>query len=243
MTSDAKLIIRGQIGPAAHNSRWPARLDLAQSLSGLLLAGFICVHLLLDSAILISPAAADWVARFFEGQQLLGSAHPWMVSVAAAGLLILILLHAGLALRKFPHDYRQYRNFRRHAAGLRHADTSLWGWQVATGFLLFFLAAPHLVTVITQPDAIGALPSSLRVVEQRVWILYALFLPVLLLHTAVGVYRLGMKWLSPPPAEAKRFRHHLQLGVGLVAGIYLLLGAAALITYIRHGLALGGAGS
>ena len=240
MGSDAKLVYHGHAGRTTNPSPWPARLDLAQSLSGLLLAGFICVHLLLDSAILISPDAADWVARFFEGEQLLGRAHPWLVSVAAIGLFALILLHAALALRKFPHDYRQYRSFKQHSARFRHADTRLWGWQVATGFALFFLAAPHLFTVITQPEQIGALPSSLRVVEERAWILYALFLPVLLIHTAAGVYRLGMKWLPPAPATAAGFRRRLRLGVGVVTAIYLLLGVAALITYVRHGLALSG---
>lgn len=240
MGSTTKLVHRGRSGRSAGASPWPARLDLAQSLSGLLLAGFICVHLLLDSAILISPEAADWVARFFEGEQLLGNAHPWLVSLAALGLFVLIVLHAGLALRKFPHDYRQYRSFKQHAAQFRHADTRLWGWQVATGFALFFLAAPHLVTVITQPEQIGALPSSLRVVEERAWILYALLLPVLLIHTAAGVYRLGMKWLPPAPVAAAGFRRRMRLGVGVVTAVYLLLGAAALITYVRHGLALSG---
>jgi fumarate reductase subunit C len=241
MGSDAKLVYRGQAGRTASTSPWPARLDLAQSLSGLLLAGFICVHLLLDSAILISPEAADWVARFFEGEQLLGSAHPWLVSLAAVALFALIVLHAGLALRKFPHDYRQYLAFKQHATQFRHADTRLWGWQVVTGFALFFLAAPHLFTVITQPEQIGALPSSLRVVEERAWILYALFLPVLLIHTAAGVYRLGMKWLPAAPTAAAGFRSRLRWGVGLVTAVYLLLGTAALITYVRHGLAMSGA--
>src|SRR5574342_42830 len=95
-------------------SPWPARLDLLQSVTGLALAGFVCVHLLLDSAILIGPGAADAVARFFEGQPFLGSPHPWIVSLAALGLLALIALHAALALRKFPHDYRQYRALRSH---------------------------------------------------------------------------------------------------------------------------------
>jgi fumarate reductase subunit C len=222
----------------AKNSRWPAILDLAQSLTGILLAGFICVHLLLDSAILISPAAADFVARFFEGETLLGTAHPWMVSVAASGLLLLIVVHAMLALRKFPHDYRQYRAFKAHASRFPHGDTRLWRWQVVTGFALFFLAAPHLVTVITQPEAIGALPSSLRVVEERAWILYAVFLPVLLVHAAAGVYRLAMKWLSPAPQRAAGLRSAIRFGVWSVAGLYFLLGTAALIAYVRHGLAL-----
>jgi len=239
MAPDFTAIAGAGMADRAKKNRWPAILDLAQSLTGLLLAGFICVHLLLDSAILISPDAANYVARFFEGETILGTAHPWIVSITATGLLLLIILHAMLALRKFPHDYRQYRAVRAHAARFPHGDTRLWWWQVVTGFLLFFLAAPHLVIVITQPDAIGALPSSLRVVEQRAWILYAIFLPVLLVHAAAGVYRLAMKWLSPAPQRAQGLRSAVRVGVWTVAGLYFLLGIAALIAYVRHGLTLG----
>ena len=238
MAPDSTVIAGAGMAHRAKKSRWPAILDLVQSLTGLALVGFICVHLLLDSAILISPAAADYVARFFEGETILGTAHPWIVSVAATGLFLLIILHAVLALRKFPHDYRQYRAFRSHASGFPHGDTRLWWWQVVTGFLLFFLASPHVWTVITQPEAIGALPSSLRVVEERAWILYAIFLPVLLVHAAAGVYRLAMKWLSPAPQRAARFRSAMRIGVWTVAGLYFLLGTAALIAYVLHGLKL-----
>lgn len=225
---------------AGVRNRWPAILDLTQSLSGAALALFVGVHLLLDAAILVSPRAADQVARFFEGETLLGQAHPWLVSVVAVLLLLLILLHAVLALRKFPHDYRQYRALTHESPGLNPGDTRLWLWQVATGLLLFFLATPHLVHMITQPESIGALPSSLRVVEQRVWMLYALFLPVLLIHTAAGVYRLTMKWLSPDRGSAARFRTNARRVVWTITGLYLLLGTAVLLAYVRHGLTLGG---
>src|SRR5512134_2114009 len=99
---------------------WPARLALLQSLTGLLAAVFLCIHLLLDSAILIGPGAADAVARFFEGEPFLDRPHPWIVSVAALTLLGLILVHALLALRKFPRDYRQYRTLRNHLSAFPH---------------------------------------------------------------------------------------------------------------------------
>jgi fumarate reductase subunit C len=213
---------------------WPARLDLLQSLTGLALAAFLCVHLLLDSAILVGPGAADAVARFFEGEPFLGSGHPWIVALAALALLGLIAVHAALALRRFPRDYRQYRALRVHLSSFPHGDTRLWWWQVVTGFLLLFLAAPHLYTIITQPGAIGAGPSSRRVVEEHAWLLYALFLPVVIAHAAAGTYRVIMKW--HPLAGRKGLRR----AVWAVALVYLALGAAALAAYIRHGLAPAG---
>lgn len=222
---------------SSHGGRrpWPARLDALQSLTGLALAAFLGIHLLLDSAILIGPGAADAVAKFFEGEAFLGSRQPWIVSVAALGLLALIALHGALALRKFPHDYRQYRAFRGHLAAFPHSDTRLWWWQVVTGFLLFFLAAPHLYTVITQPEAIGAVPSSLRVAKEHAWVLYALFLPVVIIHAAAGTYRVVMKWRPP----RRTGRTWLRRTMWAVALIYLIIGTAALVAYIRHGLALG----
>ncbi len=46
-----------------------------------------------------------------------------------------------LALRKFPANYAQYATFRGHMRELQHEDTTLWMWQVVTGFALFFLAS------------------------------------------------------------------------------------------------------
>ena len=49
--------------------------------------------------------------------------------------------------------------FRDHMKMMRHEDTTLWCWQVVTGFALFFLAAPHLYVMLTQPGAIGPFES------------------------------------------------------------------------------------
>jgi fumarate reductase subunit C len=220
---------------ASRKSAWPARLDFAQSLTGLLLSAFLAVHLLLDSAILIGPGAADFVAHFFEGSLFFGSSHPWIVSAAAVALLVLVVIHAALALRKFPHAYRDYAEMRSHVRALDHTDTRLWWWQAATGFALFFLVAAHLFVVITQPSAIGADPSTRRVVEQGAWALYLIFLPVVLVHAAVGVYRLSVKWGVPPLADAAQASKR-RIIMWIVVVAYLALGLASLATYLNRGL-------
>lgn len=213
------------------SSRWPALLDLTQSLTGLALVMFLLVHLLLDAAILISPSAADAVARGFEGQYLFGTAHPWIVSLFALGVLALIVVHAVLALRKLPHSSREYVGLRGHLRSVNHGDTRLWWWQATTGVALLFLIAPHLYVVITQPQSIGASESAYRVVVERAWLLYVVLLPTVLLHAAAGTYRLAMKWGWPavPRVRLKRW-------VGVIAGGYLALGLAALVTYLVLGL-------
>ena len=84
--------------PATHAlprvSHWPAMLDLAQSLSGLLLALFMWFHMCFVSAILLSEDAAWIVARFFEGYFVFGRALPWLVSVFVALISSLLAVHA-----------------------------------------------------------------------------------------------------------------------------------------------------
>ena len=136
-------------------NRWPARLDLLQSLSGLLLVLFIWGHMFFESSILLGKDAMLWVTKMFEGEHLFGQPYPLLVSAAAAIVFLLIALHALLALRKFPASYRQYQRLNQHVGSIRHLDTTLWVVQVITGFLLFFLASVHLLVVMVQPDNIG----------------------------------------------------------------------------------------
>lgn len=143
--------------PVARHRRspWPARLDLLQSSSGLLLALFMWGHMFFVASILISKDFMWAVTRMFEGYFVFGRAHPGIVSAIVALVTLVFAIHAVLALRKFPSDYRQYRAFRLHRRQLRHGDTSLWWVQVVTGFLLFFLATPHLYQMLMHPGAIG----------------------------------------------------------------------------------------
>lgn len=126
---------------------WSARLDLVQSLSGLALALFMWVHMFLVSSILISEEAMYRVAKLFEGYYFFGRSYPWLVSSVVVVVFLLLLIHAALALRKFPHDSAQFFRFRAHKIRMQHADTSLWWWQVVTGFLLFFFAPMHLYEI------------------------------------------------------------------------------------------------
>jgi fumarate reductase subunit C len=219
MSGAGNMTGRATVDRAPRKSAWPARLDLAQSLTGLLLAAFLAVHLLLDSAILFGSDAADFVAHFFEGRLFFGSSHPWIVSAAAVVILVLVVIHAALALRKFPHAHRDYAEMSGHVRALNHTDTRLWWWQAATGFALFFLVAAHLFVVITQPDAIGADPSTRRVVEQGAW----------------ALYRLSVKWGVPPLVDSAHARRR-RMVMWIVVIAYLVLGLASLATYLGRGL-------
>jgi fumarate reductase subunit C len=217
-------------------SVWPARLDLLQSASGLVLALFMWLHMAFVSSILLGNDAFWVVARFFEGYFILGRAYPGLVSLFVAGVLALIVLHAALALRKFPADWRQYQAFWRHSRTFHHGDTRLWLAQVATGFALFFLAPVHLYQMLAHPDLIGPFASADRVWSGRLWPLYLLLLFAVEVHGGVGLYRLAVKWGWFEGHDSARTRRRLKRAKWAMTAFLIALGLLTLAAYIRIGI-------
>lgn len=216
-------------------NRWPARMDVMQSISGLLLVLFIWGHMFFESSILLGKEAMYWVTRMFEGAHVFDRPYPILVSAVAAVILLLLAIHALLALRKFPATYRQYQRLNQHIGAMRHLDTTLWYVQVITGFLLFFLASAHLLVVLTQPDNIGPYASADRIWSGRFWMIYAPLLLIVHLHAGIGVYRLAMKWGPFPAQTSGLWRGRVKLALYCVVAFYLCLGTASLVTYMKIG--------
>ena len=219
----------------ARRSHWPARLDLAQSASGLLLALFMWVHMVFVSSILISKDAMWTITKFFEGYFFFGTSYPWIVSIVVAFVIALVLIHAMLAVRKFPISYRQFTTFRDHMRMMRHEDTTLWYWQVFTGFALFFLASVHLYIMLSRPDRIGPFESADRVWSDHFWPLYVLLLLAVELHGGIGLYRLAVKW-GWWRGDANVTRRRLKLAKWALTVFFLVLGFATLAAYIKIGI-------
>ncbi len=135
----------------------PARLDLIQGASGLLLVLFMWVHMGLVSSILISKDAMHAVTRAMEGEFLFRRPVPGLVSAAVLAVAALVLVHALASIRRMPASYREYRGFMKHARMLRHADTWLWLLQVITGLVLMFVVAIHLYEMAATPGCHRAL--------------------------------------------------------------------------------------
>lgn len=189
-------IIEGYLGitPERKKSKTPARLDFWQSATGLFLALFMIGHMFLVSSILISDEAMYKVAKFFEGSFISKAGHPAIVSGVAVVIIIVLVVHAFLAMRKFPINYRQFMILRTHKHLMKHSDTSLWVIQAGTGFAMFFLASVHLFVMLTQPDTIGPNGSAYRFVSEHFWLLYIFLLFAVELHGSIGLYRLCIKW-------------------------------------------------
>ena len=66
---------------------WPARLDFAQSATGLVLALFMWGHMFFVSSILLGNDAMWTITKMFEGYFLFGTAHPGIVSVVVAVII------------------------------------------------------------------------------------------------------------------------------------------------------------
>lgn len=216
-------------------SRWPARMDLAQSLSGLALGLFMWGHMLFVSSILLGKDAMWVVAKAFEGHFVLGRSVPALVSAVVAGVAALVVAHAFLALRKFPASWRQYRAFAEQRRMLRHEDTSLWWVQVVTGFALLFLAFPHLHQMLMHPAAIDPNLSGGRFWSGRWWPLYLALLFAVELHAGIGLYRLAVKWGFGLGADAEAGRRRLKTLKWALTAFLLALGLATFAAYMKIG--------
>jgi fumarate reductase subunit C len=216
----------------SQKSRWPARLDLLQSASGLFLALFMWAHMGFVASILLGETAMWTITRLFEGYFFFGKSYPWLVSCVVACVFLVFFTHALLAMRKFPIQYRQWLTLRVHVRAMRHGDTTLWLWQAVTGFLLFFLASAHLYQMFFWPQAIGPYASADRVWSDGLWPFYLILLFAVEVHGGIGLYRLAVKWDRPHFS-----RRALKTIKWLLTVFLLLLGLATLAAYMKIGIA------
>jgi fumarate reductase subunit C len=220
----------------SRKSRWPARLDLTQSATGLALVLFMWGHMFFVSSILLGKDAMWTITRFFEGYFFFGASYPWIVSIVVSAVIALIVVHAVLATRKFPGNYRELTAFRGHMRMINHEDTTLWFWQVFTGFAMFFLASVHLYVMLARPDRIGPYESSDRVWSDHFWPLYILLLLAVELHGGIGLYRLCVKWGWLAGDDPNATRRRLKRTKWAITVFFLALGFATLAAYIKIGI-------
>jgi len=213
-------------------------LDLAQSLTGLALALFMWTHLLLVSSILLGKDAMQFVTDMMEAKFLSGDEHGYPIIVTLTGVAIsaLFIVHAGIALRKFPSSWAQHRELRNQMSILNHADTKHWYTQAATGFVMFFLGSVHLYVITTQPETIGPFGSADRFVTGVMWPLYLVLLFAVEVHAAIGMYRLAVKWGIFDGKNPVAMRKRLKMAKNLLTVFFLALGLASFAAYMKSGI-------
>ena len=183
------------------------------------------------SSILLGQKAMYLESKLFEGSFFLDTPQPILVSISAMIVLILFIVHAALAMRKFPYKWKEYKVLKTHAFSLRHTDTILWMVQALTGFVMFFLGSAHLWMMISIPDKIGPYASADRIYSDHVGWLYTLLMAAVLLHTVVGLYRLSVKWgigVGSHPREGRRRNKKIMWAA---LAFFAIMGYSALATY------------
>ncbi len=199
-------------------SRSPAdartRLDFWQAASGALLALFVCVHLILEGSVVLSPALTNGIAWLLEAT--------FLTQIVAPVIILLVVFDFWIAARKMPFRAGELGIFVRHSRSLREADTWLWLVQVFTAVIILVGVFFHVYTVMTN------LPINVAGSVKRLhdgWLaFYVVFLPCVILHTGIGVYRLAVKYGVCVKVARDRWRKW----IWIVMGCYLVLGALAL---------------
>ncbi|SFV64349.1 Fumarate reductase cytochrome b subunit [hydrothermal vent metagenome] len=216
-------------------SRTPARLDFIQSATGAVLALFIIFHLIFESSILLGKDSMYHLTKMFEAEFIIDGGEPLIISGLAFIIFVIFIVHALIAMRKFPASYSEYKRYQTHRELIGHSDTNLWFIQISSGFAMFFLGSIHLYIMMTQPQNIGPFASSDRIYSDVMWPMYLMLLVSVVLHAGVGVYRLIVKWgvLDGDNPRANRLKSR-----AIVKGVivfYLLIGLFSLGTYIKIG--------
>jgi fumarate reductase subunit C len=219
------------------SSRLPARLDLAQSGTGLILGLFMWVHMILVGSIILGKDAFDFVAKTMELAFLSDTGHGYPIAVffAVSGVFTLFIVHALLGMRKFPISWRQHRIMRDQIQMMKHADTNLWYIQAVTGFIMFFAGSVHLYTMLVNPGSIDPFLSAHRVFSGNYWFLYLILLICVELHASIGLYRLCMKWGWFTGKDAKTSRKKLKKLKNRLAVFFLTVGFLSLAMFLFIG--------
>lgn len=213
-------------------SRIPAKLDYWQSVTGLILGIFIVFHMIFEASILVSNDLMEQIAHFFELRFLVEGGVPLAVSALGAFIFTVFIIHALLAIRKFPNRYVEYEIYKKHSDAMKHSDTSLWLTQVITGFIMFFIGSVHLYYVMMNPTSIGPIMSGNRMTDDMFAPLYIILLVSVILHAFAGLYRLAVKWIP----MSKETRQNLIKIRNMSTVVFILLGLASIFRYIQIGL-------
>lgn len=207
-----------------------ARLDIIQSLTGFILGIFLIAHLHFESSILLGKDTFFYLVQFLEGSLFSATEYGWhwVTQAISAFMFLIVILHAFTALRRFPVQCEQWNKLKQFKNTVIHKDTQIWKWQLFTGFGLFFLVPVHLLQMLLNPE-IGPNLSAARVYFDKVWLLYIVFLPLVVIHGVFGLYRVLLKW-------GIVYQRQLLYRFSLLLIIYLLvLGGASLVAYLHLG--------
>lgn len=231
-------LVEGYLGTSENRkkSRMPARLDFWQSFTGGFLGLFMWVHMFFVATILVSQDFFYACVKFLEADFIFGGREPLVTSFFALCVLVIFIAHAGLGMRKFPINWKQFQVMRAHSAYMNHEDTKLWFIQAITGFVMFFFGSAHLVIIMTNSEAIGPFASADRMWTENMWLIYVVLLLAVEFHGTIGLYRLCVKWGWFDGENPKETRIKLKKIKKALTVFFLVLGFITMAAYVKIGI-------
>ncbi len=215
-------------------------VDLAQSISGVILIGFLWMHMLFVATIVVSPELFDTLSE--------GLDKYYLAQIGIPATILVIIIHIFLAGRRAPLRLRDLRITYRMASLMKHYDTWVWVGQVITALGVGIMASMHLWTIMTHWP-LRAATSAARVASNGpadiTWggftfpyfiVFYVIFLIFGEYHGGFGLYRILVKW-------GWFERHTMGWVLKGITVIIVFLGFFALYTFtkIAANPAIGGA--
>lgn len=198
-------------------STLPGRSDVAQSLSGVILALFTLMHLMLVSSVLLSPAIMDALGWILE--------ETYLAQIFGPLLFVLMIFHFILAARKMPFSAGGLSIYVQHAKEMRHQGTWEWLIQVVTAIVVLVFASIHMYEVLTTLP-ITAVKSAVR--EQGGWTpLYVVLLVSVGIHLGLGLFRVAIKYGYVTQAN----RAVWQRRTYMLIGTYIVLGCITMLRF------------
>lgn len=217
---------------AKRGSKWPAYLDVAQSVTGLILGLFLFCHMCFTSSIQLGKDVFWNLCQISGLAPIFGHEQAWAHFLFVGVITLCVIIHALCALRRFPTSYRQFRDIRAHVKFVHHTDTSLWFVQFITAIVLTGMVFPHVMGMLTAPSEIEANLSSVHTYHMGlIWTF--IFLVATELHGMIGLYRLGVKW------DVIKGRCHGFRSVMVFVAIFMIVcGSLTAFTFYSNGKTL-----
>lgn len=214
---------------AKRASKWPAYVDVAQSVTGLILGLFLFCHMAFTSSIQVGKDLFWNLIQVSGGTPIFGHEQIWLHFLFVGIITLCVIIHALCALRRFPTSYKQYRDIRAHVTLVHHTDSTLWLIQLVTAVVLTGMVFAHLTPMLTAPSEIDPNLSSVHTYHNGlIWTL--VFLVATELHGMIGLYRLGVKW-----DVIKGRAHGFRKVMLVVALLMMACGAMTAYTYWSNG--------
>jgi fumarate reductase subunit C len=191
------------------NSKTDFITEVVQTVSGLLLVGFLWTHMLFVASILLGVEAFNTLAHFMEQFRLL--------DVAVVFVILTVAAHVGAVLRRIPGRWQEQKIVWKHAKIIKHNDTWSWLFQAVTGSAMLLLIIIHVFVVVYA--GIDAKLSADRVNSWMLWF-YIVLLVCAEYHASVGLYRALVKWGFVQRHSLKRVLSVITvctIGLGLVS--------------------------